>query len=90
MSLTFSLKTLSALLLIGTLIIGVGSSFALEEKSPSECDGPFKGGKKPTQEQLKQILREHGKWLKGKKKQIPSKNKMRSVSTSACFISSID
>ncbi len=34
-----------------------------QEKKESACEGKFKGGKKPTQDELSKILKDHAKWV---------------------------
>jgi uncharacterized protein YjbI with pentapeptide repeats len=71
MFLTFPSKTLFVFLLIAltSLVFGIIPSFAQGDKSTYECDGLFKGGKKPTVEQLEQIFQEHTKWIESEEKE---------------------
>ena len=66
---TFPFQTLFVFLLISSLVVGISPSLAQEEKSSLECDGLFKGGKKPTVEQLEQIFQEHTKWIESEEKE---------------------
>ena len=68
---TFPFQTLFVFLLIAltSLVFGIIPSFAQGDKSTYECDGLFKGGKKPTVEQLEQIFQEHTKWIESEEKE---------------------
>jgi len=53
--------------LASLLLIAVPPANGQESKE-SECEGKYKGGKKPTKEELSKILEDHRTWVKSKKK----------------------
>ena len=61
--------------LVGLLLIAappvngdVGSGRVEQESKESTCEGPYKGGKAPTLDELSKILEGHLQWLDSRKK----------------------
>ena len=68
-----SLPILSIPFLLAGLVLSETwpANFELVGIKETVCEGPFKGGKKPTPEQLKEILNKHVAWIKGVQKERP-------------------
>lgn len=60
----FLRKTFFSFLLLSSLVFSFTTSLAQEDKSDSECNGPFKGRERPLQKkEIEPVLKQHFLWL---------------------------